>query len=220
MGFTLIELLVVVAILSLLAGMLSPALKRARDSARQIHCVNNLRNIGNAINLYAQDNNEYLPHAGDPYTPLSSPNATWKYLLAPYLQITTRTTSTLERGIFHCTAKGNKALSNTIYGDKGFYGGYGWNFRYLGWRDVDEGSWLGWIKLSQVDKPAETIVVGDTNDDYLSGAEPRYVFFINETLAASSRHNGGGNYLWLDVHVSWQTSAETAKNYKWFYRQK
>jgi len=73
-GFTLIELLVVIAIIAVLAAILFPVFASAREKARQTTCVNNLRQIAVALNMYVQDNNEQLlplPSASDTTTPWS-----------------------------------------------------------------------------------------------------------------------------------------------------
>ena len=84
-GFTLIELLVVVAIIAVLAAMLLPALRTARDSAYAAQCMNNLKQIGTACLLYADDFNGTVVPPSYNYWTHSGVGDAWPVLLTGYL---------------------------------------------------------------------------------------------------------------------------------------
>ena len=76
-AFTLIELLVVIAVIAVLMGILLPALNRAREQGKATYCLNNLHQIGIAVQLYAQDNEYKVPRYG----------GIWPYRFMNYVEV-------------------------------------------------------------------------------------------------------------------------------------
>src|SRR5262249_4008347 len=79
-GFSLIELLVVIAIISMLMGLLMPAVQKAREAASRISCANNLKQLGLAMHHYENVNGTLPP------TRLREGYATWAVLILPYIE--------------------------------------------------------------------------------------------------------------------------------------
>ena len=88
-GFTLIELLTTLSVVAILAGMLLPALARARGRARSVQCLANLRQWGLALRLYADDNDDFLPRRGQGVQTLAIITRAddWFNALPPYLAL-------------------------------------------------------------------------------------------------------------------------------------
>jgi prepilin-type N-terminal cleavage/methylation domain-containing protein/prepilin-type processing-associated H-X9-DG protein len=168
MGFTLIELLVVIAIIAILAGMLLPALSKAKEKAKSISCLNNLRQLGIAQRVYASD-------SGDRYCctfQVREANVfrkAWFNFLQPYAKATnlmlcpTRTPKFKEFVQNYPSEIPDKLVSN-----------YGMNFSLGGcdWPGVwDEKTWPA-TKDTAVRKPAATVHLADSGAKPLNTKDP------------------------------------------------
>lgn len=158
-GFTLVELLVVIAIIGILASFLMPALAKAKGSARQIQCMNNLKSLGFAAIVYAQDwNNWYVP------TNQGTPTTYW-YDTVAYQHLLQIKNNKFPPGMY-CPEAASAFSTNTIRRS------YGMNYQDLmaTWASV---TYRGY-KMDKVRGPSRKLSMADGTDGILaySGANP------------------------------------------------
>jgi prepilin-type N-terminal cleavage/methylation domain-containing protein len=139
-GFTLIELLVVIAIIAILAAILFPVFARAREKARETSCLSQLRQLGLALHMYAQDYDEQFPF--DSY--VGNPHPMLVMGLSPYVR---------NRSIFYCpSAQALEAGAQTappkyggpvdsVVSTDANWAAYRITYKYYSWTSTDP--WVG-----------------------------------------------------------------------------
>ncbi|MBI4027239.1 MAG: prepilin-type N-terminal cleavage/methylation domain-containing protein [Verrucomicrobia bacterium] len=212
-GFTLIELLVVVAIISILAALLLPGLKNAREQARSIKCLANLKQMGTAAFLYADDNNGKTIGLGGVWwtagqdgvivAPGSRP-AKWLDLLFPYVG------NKIE--VMECPS--SQVLRSTQmpgYPPRKYAVGYLMNIQAGGYPGGNG------YPLTVINRPEEKVWFADSAWGGVGQATTLYgpwqdawapvsCFWegnASQIRPISKRHRGGSNLLFFDGHAAW-----------------
>ncbi|MCF7854349.1 MAG: prepilin-type N-terminal cleavage/methylation domain-containing protein [Candidatus Pacebacteria bacterium] len=207
--FTLIELLVVIAIIALLASMLLPALRSARDKGKQIVCANNFKQISIVQNFYLNDTGWYPPSVIRQDATHEIP---WCYTLhwAGYNPPFTRTIrdkiDTCPQQRFHTTyppnAKGHGFYSDYVANN--YDNPDGKHSRQTWWDGVD------WTGTQSIEKPSTSISLTEGT----RWAQYK-VHWDNGALHTERiMHGGGANYLFWDGHVRWYKPKSSAPYYE------
>ena len=202
-GFTLIELLVVIAIIAILAAILFPVFAQAREKARAVSCLSNLKQLGAGAVMYTQDYDEmYVPHCHRDLSNLAEhPSAYWFEMLQPYVK---------NRQVLICPSH------RGAVGGNGFVGNYGYlcdgftldpaNINYTGTPVGGYGS------LADIQDPAQLVMLGESQS---ATCRVCPLYHNHATPAAppvwpvQQRHNGGANYMFFDGHAKWMRYGQT-----------
>jgi prepilin-type N-terminal cleavage/methylation domain-containing protein/prepilin-type processing-associated H-X9-DG protein len=233
-GFTLIELLVVIAIIAILAAILFPVFAQARESARKSSCLSNMKQLGTALMMYAQDYDGTLMQTSWEKSPSFNFQVHWSYILQPYVK---------NVAIFACPSDPNPVTPNSPLDLQAPRFSYINNYNVMPAHD--------WLPVSEAvfEAPASLIVLTERRDKLNSGfvigqwkgtdafvpGQPQTANYRKTTpqdcytgIASANdgielarirweRHTGGANYTFFDGHARWLRLEQTLdpNNFLW-----
>lgn len=216
-AFTLIELLVVIAIIAILAAILFPVFAQAREKSRAASCASNLKQIGIAYQMYAQDHDEAIVPGANHNARYkeTDPRCWWYGLLEPYVK---------NEGVFRCPSFAFKQYPSYLLS---FVGHASWSQAIPassnnGIKDGKDKIGIKTVTLSQAARPSEIILTyEDTNNDLFRGGKSTWAVWNwpdywnprpwnydwkkgnSQGSPYPGKHFGGHNNVYFDGHVKW-----------------
>jgi len=194
-AFTLIELLVVIAIIGILASLLMPAFRAAQETGRTSACASNLKQIGAAMFMFAQDHGDCFPESGGSIawgtTDPKTNQGPWMQQIAAYIS-GTNADPQYSHGASVFTCPSSSLLTKTLP----------WDQYYSYFNGGHQGG-FGAVRKSMIAMPSEHILSGDITDWNGGGAldADKDDYTQNPFDLKATFHNGVVNILFADGHV-------------------